>query len=205
MSHRSKWYKRKRRLQGLGTSDDHRLCQKCLSTEHFTFECRKTGAGKYRKKESATQKLKRWSNKSKKERRNELKAMSHLPPDEILKRQQRKELQDALQNTNNRKRKHKKKKPKKSKERDISSEEENDSDTDSSSSDSGSSSSSSDSSSSGSDSSSESSTSSDSDTDSSYSSISESDSQSFERKKKKRKRNRKSRDGGPPAKKQRTE
>ena len=57
MAHKSRWYDRKRRLLGLETTDSKRNCQNCLSDAHFTHECKEKM--KYRKKESATQKLKR--------------------------------------------------------------------------------------------------------------------------------------------------
>lgn len=58
MSSKLKWYQRKRKLLGLRTEDENRLCQKCLSTTHFTHQCKQKSM-KHRKKESATQKLTR--------------------------------------------------------------------------------------------------------------------------------------------------
>lgn len=55
---RSMWYERKRRVLGLDESTMRTICQKCSSTTHKTFEC-SLPAPKYRKKESATQKMKR--------------------------------------------------------------------------------------------------------------------------------------------------
>eukprot|EP01084_Bolivina_argentea_P146919 257138_1 len=88
MSNRSRWYERKRRLLGMELNDPK--CQKCLSKDHWTWQC--SQKLKYKKKESATQKLKRRSHRSSKG----IKSTPHLPPEELEKRELSKQLKKVL-------------------------------------------------------------------------------------------------------------